>query len=108
MPDRSDTPPPPPRDSIETADALRQGIDHGAGAKVNFQDPAAAPLGTDDEAAGFPPTPEQVRMAAAAELRPHHDQPEARRTIPRLMEHRFAPVLLAVTFGLALVLIFLD
>ena len=34
---------------------LRNKIDHGgAGDKVAFPDPAAAPLGTDDEAAGLP------------------------------------------------------
>jgi hypothetical protein len=108
MPDRTDTPPPPPRDAIETADALRQGIDRGRGDKVNFQDPAAAPLGTDDEAAGFPPTTEQVRMAAAAELRPHIDPPDERRTIPKLVQHRYAPVLLAVAFGCAVLLVMLD
>lgn len=32
-------------------------------------DPAAAPLGTDDEAAGHPPTAEQIQLAAAVELR---------------------------------------
>lgn len=56
---------PPPR----TADSLRDGIDQGAaGDKVSFPDPAAAPLGTDDEAAGHPPTPEQIRIAARNEL----------------------------------------
>lgn len=53
----------------KTSDRLRDGIDHGAaGDKVSFPDPAAAPLGTDDEAAGTPPTPEQIQMAAAHEL----------------------------------------
>lgn len=40
-----------------TTDRLRSDIDHGqAGDKVDFPDPAAAPLGTDDEAAGTPPS----------------------------------------------------
>lgn len=43
---------------------LRDAIDRGgAGDKVAFSDPSAAPLGTDDEAAGTPPTQEQVRAA---------------------------------------------
>jgi hypothetical protein len=48
-------------------DQLRDDINKGrTGDKVCFPDPAAAPLGTDDEAAGCPPTPEQV-----AEVRQH-------------------------------------
>lgn len=47
---------------------MRDTIDRGgAGDKVAFSDPAAAPLGTDDEAAGTPPTLEQVRMAERQE-----------------------------------------
>ncbi|EAQ01543.1 hypothetical protein OB2597_01602 [Pseudooceanicola batsensis HTCC2597] len=53
-----------------TPSQLREVIDRGgAGDKVAFSDPAAAPLGTDDEAAGTPPSPEQVEKAAAAEAR---------------------------------------
>lgn len=54
---------------IETADQLRICIDQGkAGDKVDFPDPSAAPLGTDDEAGGHPPTKAQVRLAASHEL----------------------------------------
>jgi hypothetical protein len=50
---------------------LKDAIDSGkTGDKIAFPDPAAAPLGTDDEAAGTPPTPEQVRTALANEYRP--------------------------------------
>lgn len=43
-----------------TADRLRREIDSGqTGDKTPASDPAAAPLGTDDEAAGTPPTPEE-------------------------------------------------
>lgn len=79
-PDLSPTPTP---DDL-TADALRHSLDRGRGGdKTDFMDPAAAPLGTDDEAAGFPPTREQIRMAAAAELGPRPaEDPRARRTIP--------------------------
>lgn len=53
-----------------TADALRVAIDRGQGSdKVKYPDPAAAPLGTDDEAAGFPPTAEQLEIASRAEFR---------------------------------------
>ena len=53
-----------------TSDAIRMAIDAGKGSdKIAFPDPSAAPLGTDDEAGGHPPTPEQRRMAAASELK---------------------------------------
>lgn len=67
-----------------TADSLRHALDRGRGGdKVDFIDPAAAPLGTDDEAAGFPPTREQILMAAAHELGPRpSERLRARRTIP--------------------------
>lgn len=53
----------------ETTEQLRIAIDRGqAGDKVDFPDPAAAPLGTDDEAGGHSNTPAQVRLAAAHEL----------------------------------------
>lgn len=52
-----------------TSDRLRDDIDHGAaGDKKGFPDPAAAPLGTDDEAAGTPPTARQREMAHDAEI----------------------------------------
>ena len=54
-----------------TAARLRHEIDSGkTGDKVDFPDPAAAPLGTDDEASGHPITPTQASMARHAEVRP--------------------------------------
>ena len=57
------------------ASRLRDRIDSGAtGDKVAHPDPAAAPLGTDDEASGHPPTAAQVREASrheTARTRPH-------------------------------------
>ncbi|ETX29021.1 hypothetical protein [Roseivivax isoporae] len=51
-----------------TSDRLRKDIDEGrTGDKIGFPDPAAAPLGTDDEAAGSAPTPEQLQHAADME-----------------------------------------
>lgn len=55
--------------TIETTEQLRIAIDQGtAGDKVDVTDPAAAPLGTDDEAGGSPNTAAQVRLAAAHEV----------------------------------------
>ncbi len=70
-----------PQDDRSTSDRLRSDIDHGRGGdKIPGGDPAAAPLGTDDEAAGTPPTREQIAAAQAAEIgaRPaHSEHPEA-------------------------------
>lgn len=50
------------------ADRLRGDIASGrTGDKVPFPDPAAAPLGTDDEAAGTPPDAARVALARAHE-----------------------------------------
>lgn len=47
------------------ANGLRDEIDRGRmGDKVPASDPAAAPLGTDDEAAGTPADGERTRLAA--------------------------------------------
>lgn len=49
---------------------LRDDIDSGrTGDKVAAPDPAAAPLGTDDEAAGTPPRAEEVEFARRQERR---------------------------------------
>jgi|RhiMethySRZTD1v2_1073278.scaffolds.fasta_scaffold708197_3 hypothetical protein len=54
-----------------TADRLRYDIDRGRGGdKVDGSDPAIAPLGTDDEAGGAPPTPAQIKQAYAYEIAP--------------------------------------
>jgi hypothetical protein len=51
------------------AEMLRRNIDRGqAGSKVDYPDPAAAPLGTDDEAAGTPPSAAAVQAAHAQEV----------------------------------------
>lgn len=56
------------RSGAAGAARLRDRIDRGAGGdKVAFQDPAAAPLGTDDEAAGTPPSAAQVSTAMQQE-----------------------------------------
>ncbi|MBS7539496.1 hypothetical protein [Ancylobacter lacus] len=53
---------------MPTVDRLRHDIDRGlTGDKVPFPDPAAAPLGTDDEAAGTPASPEAIAHARRVE-----------------------------------------
>jgi len=48
-----------------TTDQIREAIDSGStGEKVGMPDPAAAPLGTDAEAAGTPPTAGERELAA--------------------------------------------
>jgi hypothetical protein len=50
-----------------TADALRRETDSAATAdKVAHSDPAAAPMGSDAEASGNPPSAEQLRMESRA------------------------------------------
>jgi hypothetical protein len=51
-----------------TEDLRRTTDEGGAGDKVRFPDPAAAPLGADDEAAGRPATPDRVALAAGHEV----------------------------------------
>jgi hypothetical protein len=54
-----------------TTAQLRDDIDSGrTGDKVDFPDHAAAPLGTDDEAAGTPPHPMTVAKARQIEATP--------------------------------------
>jgi hypothetical protein len=53
----------------ETVEQLRSAIDSGrTGDKIPYPDPAAAPLGGDEEAAGTPLSRERVSMAMQAEL----------------------------------------
>jgi hypothetical protein len=55
--------------TVRNVDQLRAAIDSGrSGDKVAASDPAAAPLGTDEEAGGNPPTRDQVAMARRHEV----------------------------------------
>jgi cobalamin biosynthesis Mg chelatase CobN len=57
-------------DTDPNASHLKEAIDRGEGGdKVPFADPAAAPLGTDDEAAGTPNTTAQVEQSLSSETR---------------------------------------
>ena len=69
---------------MRNVDQLRHAIDSGrTGDKVAYPDPAAAPLGTDDEAAGTPVTGQQLDAAWAAERKPD---------VPTTDKSRDAPV----------------
>jgi len=58
-----------PSKQAPTSDQLRTDIDRGRpGDEVDFPDPAAAPLGADDEAGGAPPTPAERSLAFRGEL----------------------------------------
>lgn len=51
-----------------TVAQLKNDIDQGrTGDKVAFSDPGLSPLGTDDEAGGFPASPEQIALARKQE-----------------------------------------
>jgi hypothetical protein len=53
---------------VHTAERLRAEIDRGrTGDKIDFPDPAAAPLGGDDEAAGTPIGSRRAALASAQE-----------------------------------------
>jgi hypothetical protein len=59
--------PVPPGHRAVTISQLRAAIDAGQTRdKVNYPDPAAAPLGTDDEAAGHPPNASEVSLELIA------------------------------------------
>ncbi len=56
---------------------MRHAIDRGVtGEKVPGDDRAAAPLGTDDEAAGTSPTSSRLRRAVAHEISPRPHAPD--------------------------------
>lgn len=88
-----------------TVDELRRRIDSGEAAdKVDFPDPAAAPLGTDAEAAGTPPG-ETARARAARDAQRGglvEAAREARRPAPPLATIGFF-VLIAI-FAVAIVI----
>ncbi|MFU1478250.1 hypothetical protein ACM25N_11305 [Roseovarius sp. C7] len=98
----------------KTSDRLREDIDAGkASDKQGFPDPAAAPLGTDAEAAGTPPTAEERRMAHDQEIaaRPNADQarPDLRPISPSAEPGTGSRPLakLAIGVGLALLVIWI-
>ncbi|PSC06129.1 hypothetical protein SLNSH_04820 [Alsobacter soli] len=94
-----------PRPEAPTTSQVRHAIDSGQTAdKVAFPDPAAAPLGSDDEAAGAPPTAPERAMAHREETKIRwslwnkHDQEHRR-------EGWVTPVFLAILALMALVVV---
>jgi hypothetical protein len=69
--DRAMSEPEDPRFEPRTVARLKDDIDSGRTEdKVALFDPALAPLGTDDEAAGTPDTPDRIAMAEMSEANP--------------------------------------
>jgi hypothetical protein len=63
---------------------LRADIDAGkTGDKIPGADPAAAPLGTDEEAAGTPIDPALAERVRIAEVRPDGEPPSRQNASPR-------------------------
>ena len=87
---------------------LRGAIDSGrTGDKVAYPDPAAAPFGTDDEAAGQAPPPMAVRRAINQETSGPTGPSAARTTDPLDWELTGAPAVgLAVTIILVVLMMF--
>lgn len=84
----------------DTVERLRSEIDSGqAGDKVDFGDPAVAPLGSDEEAAGTPPDRVAIARARQQEVvrRPH-----VRRTAGPILYASFITVLFIIALLLAL------
>ena len=84
----------------DTVERLRSEIDSGqAGDKVDFGDPAAAPLGSDEEAAGTPPDRAAIARTRMQEIvrRPH-----ARWTAGPILYVSFITVLIIIALLLAL------
>ncbi|GGG25596.1 hypothetical protein [Chelatococcus composti] len=71
-----------PSDDPAAVARLRHDVDLGRTRdKVAFPDPAAAPLGTDDEAAGTPATTAELHMENEALPPPPSRPPDSRRAI---------------------------
>jgi hypothetical protein len=98
------------------ADRLREEIDAGETQdKVDHPDPAAAPLGTDAEAAGTPTDPAALEQAAARETaRPPAEAPAEPRDgegplpggAPADPPHRLAMIWLGIVLGMGAMLVF--
>ena len=84
---------------MSTTERLRADIDSGkTGDKVRNSDPAAAPLGTDEEAAGTPVSREAVEMARSDEV--DRDPPKERKGSALLYMTALAAVMIVLTSGL--------
>src|SRR3954453_24111924 len=86
--------------AMSTTDRLRSDIDSGrTGDKIAASDPAAAPRGTDDEAAGTPPS------RGAVDLARQHEVTRAQEAKPE--DQRFGSVIVygMIVAGLAVLMI---
>lgn len=84
-----------------TTDEIRRAIDSGAtGDKVDFPDPAAAPLGTDEEAAGRPLETARREASLLTETRPSPPRPGFRLGAP-LWSLAIAFLIAAIIIGIA-------
>jgi hypothetical protein len=83
----------------ETTDRLRHEIDSGVtGEKVAAPDPAMAPLGTDDEAAGTPPS-----AAAIAESRRFETRHVSTHTEQNRLGSAWILIAFVVVFAMAII-----
>lgn len=103
------------RTSGKTTEQLRDAIDRGAtGSKVPYPDPAAAPLGTDDEAAGAAPDPQSVSQAYrqetanAAAHRADARDTSAGNGLPGTRRHVALPILLLGAAAAVVVMVLLG
>lgn len=79
-----------------TTDALRKAIDTGrTGDKVSWSDPAAAPLGTDDEAAGETPGAKERKMEQGS----IRHAPDRRVSLGSVLTYVGIALVLLVIFG---------
>ncbi|MGK9167445.1 hypothetical protein KXR53_14165 [Inquilinus limosus] len=101
--------PPPSRSERPTTEQLRHDIDRGlTGDKIPVQDPAAAPLGTDDEAAGMPPTPDEIHNARSREAigrPPDTSLARGRETADLRVPVSLGPIWVVVTLFVLLLLV---
>lgn len=103
---------PPMTGETATAAQLKDDINSGrTGDKVGGFDPAAAPLGTDDEAGGASLSPEALALARRQERASGGDSANANAAEPRLQPNaahspgpRIAPALVGLAAGAALVI----
>jgi hypothetical protein len=90
-----------PRRPRATTAQLRHDIDQGlSGDKVRGLDPAAAPLGTDEEATETPIAPHLLAVDRRREKRRRPQVPRGR--FPQEMDHKGDAIYAAIIIGLAI------
>src|SRR3954447_21139475 len=89
--------------AMTTTERLRADIDSGrTGEKVAASDPAAAPLGTDDEAAGAAPKPDDVALARSREVKHASGQSDDNKIGSALLYTAILAIVLIVLTGVLL------